>query len=145
MKQLILKNVKYLLFFVILQFINISCQKDQDSVIPYVPVAFTINLNVFNDLTVSGNSVYFAGVGYGGIIVYCELPGTYYAFDAACTYEANSTSVVESEGVLGICPECGSQFVFLSGSYPSKGPAKMPLKQYNVLQIDDSKLLISNN
>jgi len=144
MKQLVFKSGKYLLFFLILQFIGFSCRNDQNTIIPFVPVSFTVNLNIVNDLNVPGNSVFFPGVGYGGVVVYCEMPGSYYAFDATCTYEVSNTCIVENDGVLGTCPCCGSQFVFLSGSYPSKGPAAMPLKQYNVSQLNNFTLRVYN-
>lgn len=144
MKQLVLKCGKYLFFFVMLMILTFSCRKDQNTIIPYVPVSFTINLNIINDLNVPGNSVYFPGMGYGGVVVYCEIPGSYYAFDATCTNEISNTCVVKNEGVLGTCPCCGSQFIFLSGAYPSKGPAEMPLKQYNVSQLNSYTLRVYN-
>lgn len=143
MKQLVFKSAKYLVFFVILQIFTLSCQKEHNTIIPYVPVSLTINLNINNALTVPGNSLLFPG-GYGGIVVYCEMPGSYYAFDATCTHEVNNTCTVENDGVLGTCPCCGSQFVFLSGAYPSKGPAEMPLKQYNVSQVNSFTLHVYN-
>jgi len=133
-----------LVFFVTLQFFALSCQKDQNTVIPFVPVSFTINLTIVNDLTIPGNSVFFPGIGYGGVVVYCEVPGSYYAFDATCTNEVSNTCLVKNEGVLGTCSCCGSQFVFLSGAYPSKGPAEMPLKQYNVSQLNSTTLRVYN-
>ena len=124
--------------------ISLSCDKNENTIIPYVPVSFTINLNIINDLNVPGNSVYFPGAGFGGVVVYCELPGSYYAFDAACTYEVSTTCKAVNEGVVGTCSCCGSQFIFLSGAYPSKGPAAMPLKQYNVSQLNSFTLRVYN-
>ena len=121
-----------------------SCDKYQNEIIPNVPVSFTINLNIVNDLTIPGNSVYFPGAGFGGVLVYCELPGSYYAFDAACSFEASNTCRAENEGVLATCSCCGSQFILISGAYPSKGPAELPLKQYNVSQLNDFTLRIFN-
>ena len=121
-----------------------SCDKYQNEIIPNVPVSFTINLNIVNELTIPGNSVYFAGAGFAGVLVYCELPGTYYAFDAACSHEASNNCRAENEGVLATCNCCGSQFILISGAYPSKGPAELPLKQYNVSQINDFTLRIYN-
>ncbi len=144
MKQGIVKFGKYFVFSVLLMMISISCDKTQNTPIPYVPVSFNINLTIANDLTVPGNSVYFANVGYGGIVVYCELPGSYYAFDASCTYEVSRTCIVQNENVTAECPCCGSQFVLLSGAYPSKGPAEMPLKQYNVSMVNDFTLRVYN-
>jgi len=144
MMQLVSNRWKYLFIFLILQFSVFSCRKEQNTIIPYVPVSFTVNLNIVNDLNVPGNSVYFPGVGYGGIVVYCEVPGSYYAFDATCTNEVSNTCIVKNVGVLGTCPCCGSQFIFLSGAYPSKGPAELPLKQYNVSQLNNSTLRVYN-
>ena len=144
MKQVNLKYVKYFVFSILLMSVSISCDKTQNTPIPYVPVSFNINLTIANDLTVPGNSVYFPNVGYGGIVVYCELPGSYYAFDATCTYEVSRTCIVQNNGVMAECPCCESQFVLLSGAYPSKGPAEMPLKQYNVSLVNEFTLRVYN-
>lgn len=128
MKELVLKSGKYLLIFTMFVFMNSSCDK-VDSQIPDVYVDLPINLSINNELTIPGNSLYFPGVGFGGIIVYCETEGSYYAFDAACTNEINSSCKVVNEGLLGTCSCCESQFILIGG-YPSDGPASAPLKQY---------------
>lgn len=130
MKQLILRSGKYLFFFLLVLLSSLSC-KEIDSQIPDVPVSFQINLITLNELTVPGNSVYFPQAGFGGVIIYCEIEGSYYAFDAACTNEINTGCRVENKGLLGTCSCCGSEFVFVGGSVV-KGPASAPLKQYNV-------------
>ncbi|MCD6354287.1 MAG: hypothetical protein J7L95_01950 [Prolixibacteraceae bacterium] len=144
MKQLVFKNGKYFIFFLLGLSISLSCDRDQNSVIPNVPFSFTINLNIVNDLNVPGNSVFFPNVGFGGVIVYCELPGSYYAFDATCTYEVSQSCKIENEGILGTCPCCGSQFILISGAYPSKGPATAPLKQYNVSVVNSFTIRVYN-
>jgi Rieske Fe-S protein len=109
----------------------IACDKEKHRVIPYVPVYLTINLNIVNELMVPGNSVFFGGQGYGGIVVYCFEPGNvYYAYDGACTNEITTTCRVKNEGVLATCSCCGSQFFLMGEAYPSKGPATFPLQQY---------------
>ncbi len=113
-------------------FLVLSCDKETGRVIPFVRVGFTINLNIVNELTVVGNSVYFPAAGYGGVIIYCEAPGYYYAFDAACTHEISPSCVLKNEGILATCPCCGSQFILTLGAYPSKGPASFPLQSYQV-------------
>ncbi|HKJ78889.1 MAG TPA: Rieske 2Fe-2S domain-containing protein, partial [Prolixibacteraceae bacterium] len=100
--------------------------------------------NIANELQIPGNSVLFPTWGFGGVIVYCELPGTYYAFDATCTHEISRTCTVENEGVLATCPCCESQFILLSGAYPSSGPATVPLKQYNISVVNDFILRVYN-
>lgn len=129
MKELIYKSGKYLLILALGLLFGLSCEKI-DSQIPHVPVSFEINLNTFNELTVPGNSLYFPGPGFGGIIVYCEIEGSYYAFDAACTNEINQQCKVVPDALVGTCSCCESQFILIGG-YPSNGPASAPLKQYN--------------
>jgi Rieske Fe-S protein len=108
-----------------------ACDKEKFSVIPYVPVYLTVNLNIVNDLMVPGNSVIFTGQGYGGIVIYCFEPGNiYYAYDGACTHEISTSCRVRNEGVLATCPCCNSQFFLMGEAYPSKGPATFPLQQY---------------
>ncbi len=144
MKQVTGKYIKYFIFFLFLAFGFPSCDKVQETPIPHVPVSFTVNLNIVNELSVSGNSVFFENYGYGGVIVYCEYPGSYYAFDAACTYEVSRTCIVENEGILAECPCCGSQFVLMGGAGVLEGPATVPLKYYSVSMVDNSTLRIYN-
>lgn len=144
MKQLVFKSMKYFSVFLLAFVVTASCDKVNDSVVPNVPFSFTVNLNIVNELTIPGNSVYFPGAGFGGVIIYCELPDSYYAFDATCTYEVSRTCKIENEGVLGTCPCCGSQFILISGAYPSKGPAAAPLKQYNVSMVNSFTLRVYN-
>ena len=141
--QLISKAGKYFILFVLLLVVSASCSKI-DYPIPDVPVSYQINLNIANDLTIPGNSMYFGNAGFGGIIVYCEIPGSWYAFDAACSYEASRSCIVKNDGVLAECPCCGSTYVLLSGAYPTKSPASIPLKQYNVSLINNFTLRIYN-
>ena len=113
------------------------CDDERYQIVPYVPVSFTINLNIWNDLTVPGNSVYFEGPGFAGVVVYCEFPGSYYAFDAACTYEISRDCRITCDGVVATCPCCKSQFVLLSGGNPIKTPASKPLQPYHVSVINN--------
>lgn len=143
MKQVFSKWRYYFNYFMLLSFLTLSCDKDQDLPIPYVPVSFTVNLNIVNELYVPTNSVLFPNMGYGGVIVYCEQPGSYYAFDAACTLEKKPTCQVQNEGIIGTCSCCGSQFILLNG-YPSEGLATRPLQQYNVSMINNFQLRVYN-
>lgn len=126
------KLLKILMAWVLMGIITIACDKEQFRVIPFVDVYLTVNLNIVNELMVAGNSVFFGGQGYGGIIIYCVEPGNIYnAYDAACTHEISATCRVKNESVLATCPCCGSQFVLMGQAYPSKGPATFPLQEYN--------------
>ncbi len=144
MRQLVLKFGKYFICFFLLLNIFPSCDKINESSVPDVYVSYVVNLIIVNELNVPGNSVYFPGVGYGGIIIYCEMPGSWYAFDATCTYESKRSCIVINEGVLAECPCCESQFVLLSGAYPVRSPASIPLKQYNVSLMNENTLRIYN-
>ena len=70
MKQLVRKSGKYLFFFVLVLFLNLSCD-EIDSQIPDVPVRLTLNLSIYNELTIPGNSLLFENIVFGGVIVYC--------------------------------------------------------------------------
>ena len=140
----VLKKGRYLFLWILLLFIFNSCNKIQDSQVPDVPFSFTINLTLANDLLIPGNSMYFPGVGFGGVIVYCEMPDVYYAFDASCTYEINQSCKVVNNGVLGECSCCESKFLFTGGAYPANGPAAAPLRQYNVSKLNNFTLRIYN-
>lgn len=144
MKHLVLKCRKYFIVALILLLAANSCDKIQDSQVPDVPVWLQIDLNIFNDLLIPGNSRYFPNRGYGGIIVTCELEGAYYAYDATCTYEISQSCRIKNEGVLGTCECCDSQFILTGGAYPAKGPAAAPLKQYQVSFLNSYTLRVYN-
>jgi len=131
MKELIYKRRKYLLFLTVVFLFSLSCDKI-DSQIPDVPVSLRINLDFYNELTVPGNSLYFSGIGFGGIIVSYLAEGEYYAYDAACTNEINSSCHVVPEGLIGTCSCCESQYTLIYSGSPVSGPAPAPLKQYNI-------------
>jgi hypothetical protein len=131
-------------------FFVFSCKKDQEYV-PYVPVNFTLDLNIINELTSTGYSKLYPYEGYGGVIVFCQFydvvtptASVYYAFDATCTYEISDTCSVVNEGnnVKAVCPCCESEY-YLYGGYPYKGEATVSLKMYNV-SILNNRLRIYN-
>ena len=140
----VLKFGRFLFFFFILFLATNSCGKIQDSQVPSVPFSFTINLTIANELTIPGNSLYFPGGGYGGVIVYCADLDEYYAYDATCTYEINQTCKVKNSGVLGECSCCKSQFLLTGGAYPAKGPAAAPLRNYQVSKVNSFTLRVYN-
>lgn len=80
--------------------------------------------------------------GFGGVLVYHGLDASggdcFYAFDAACPYEASSgvTLSVDEAGIYAICPKCNSRFELLNGiGNPVEGvaaEARFRLKNYQV-------------
>lgn len=132
----------FLLIFSFFLFVCLflSCDKD-DEIIPYVHInRYPINLNVANELTVTGNCVLVSEIGFAGVLVYCSYydvvnpsQSVYYAYDAACTVEISDTcSVVPAEsGMTATCPCCGSSYYLNSMGTPFEGDAVEPLKMYN--------------
>lgn len=154
MNKVVLKCGKYFIYFLFLVLGTSSCDKINESPIPYVYVSFTVNLNIYNDLNVPGNAMYFPGAGFGGVIVSCFEPGIYYAFDATCTNEASRSCLVLKNEDFEQCPClfqdfilecncCGSQFSRIDGSFYS-GSASRPLKQYNVSLMNNNTLRVYN-
>jgi len=142
--QLVLKRGKFLFFLFILFLATNSCDEIQDSQVPSVPFSFTINLTIANELTIPGNSLFFPGAGYGGVIVFCEMTDLYYAYDATCTHEVTPTCKVVNSGVLGECSCCKSKYLFAGGGYPAKGPAAAPLRPYKVSKVNSVTLRVYN-
>jgi len=142
--RLVVKSGRNLLFFFILLLFTNSCDKIQDSQVPDVPVFLPINLITVNELAIPGNSVFFPGYGYSGVIVFCEMTDVYYAYDATCTHEISQSCRVLNSAVLGECPCCGSKYLFAGGGYPAKGPAAAPLRQYQVSKVNSFTLRVYN-
>ncbi len=144
MMQLLLKSRNFFAFLLLLLLVTVSCEKTQDSQVPNIPFTFTVNLDIANELRIPGNSMFFPGVGYGGVIVYCELEDSYYAYDATCTYEVSQGCKIKNEGVLGTCSCCDSKFILIGGAFPTSGPAAAPLRQYHVSIVNRSTLRVYN-
>jgi Rieske Fe-S protein len=130
MKTTFVKICRFLLFILLFFIVNPGCDKIEESVIPSVPFSYSINLTIHNEINIAGNSIFIPEIGYGGVIVYCEYPDSFYAYDATCTNEVSTSCLVENEGVLGTCKCCHSQYLLLGGGFPSSGPAKQGLRQY---------------
>lgn len=138
-------------FIVALLVFSFSCDNNNDDYIPYVPVNFTVDLNIFNDLTTTGFSQKYDQPGYGGVLVFCEFydaanpyASIYHAYDATCTLEIDSTCSLTNKGnnVMAVCPCCGSKYSLFDG-FPIEGSASVPLKFYNV-SVLNNKLYISS-
>jgi nitrite reductase/ring-hydroxylating ferredoxin subunit len=137
----------------------ITCAKDQNSFLPYVPVNFYINLAANNHLTIPGNSYTDKSQGYGGVIVMCVStdPAQYYAFDACCPYETlrtcsadpvpvkglSSGMVIFSSESSGTCNCCGSVYSLWSGA-PTKGPSLHYLQLYQAQLLNGDQLWVHN-
>lgn len=134
--------------------IALSCSKTYESSIPYRQVNLQIDLT-FEDKDLKNPQAYkifaqgrYAGesTGFGGVLVYHGTDG-YYAFDAACPYEANKNTLlaVDENGIYAYCPQCHSQYNLWDGAAgnPTSGPSKYGLKPYQVL-VNGSKIYVQN-
>lgn len=134
----------------LLLFITLSCAKTIESGIPYRAVYLELDLTnqdwklkeVMAYKIYTQKNIDLAGemTGYGGVLVYHGLSSsgannTYYAFDAACAYEAQSNIIVDvdNDHVYAVCPKCGSKYELLNGfGNPVSGPAERNLQRYPV-------------
>ena len=130
------KSLKTVLIFLFIFAGSNSCRKDYTSIVPYMIVNYSFNPTSYIELNIPGGSVFFGGIGYGGIIVFRDLTDSsnpFTAYDATCTNEVSSTCRALDPDATGVatCKCCGSQYILFSGNgSPTKGPATQPLKQY---------------
>ena len=143
-------KIKYLLQFFILSGVLFGCAKDQDQIIPYVRVQFSVYLSYPSSSALSSvnNAILYPGVGYNrnGVIVYRNSIDEFTAYDATCPKHLDTkiTAVkLDDGGSAGsaTCPECKTIYYLFNYAYPAKG--EYPLKCYNVTK-SGSTLLINN-
>lgn len=139
-------------FLCLLLFIGLSCSKTIETSIPYRRVYLELDLTYQDKVlnTIQAYKIYTQKnidqegelTGFGGVLVYHGLnsngSGAFYAFDAACPYEAKSNVCVEVEesAIYAICPVCGSKYELLNGfGNPVEGPSEYRLQSYPVTTV----------
>lgn len=136
----------------------LSCTKTYESSIPYRQVNLELDLT-FEDKDLKAICAYkiftqgrYAGelTGFGGVLVYHGLDNNggdaYFAFDAACPYEADKNTIVtvDEDAVYAVCPKCQSRYELLNGfGNPVSGPATYTLKAYQV-HVNGNKIYVQN-
>ena len=71
--------------------------------------------------------------GYGGVVLYINMFGTYDAYDLGCPVCQSTTQPCQVNPPFAICPICGEEYDLGSGtSVPTKGIAKEYLRRLNV-------------
>ena len=137
-----------------------SCKDSHESPIPsYYQVYLDIDFQTPRDKDLKGIPSYqiyteaniVKGkemIGFGGILVVHALNGEYKAFDLACPKESNSSVRVHIEDDYNaVCPVCGSRFEVILNSSSGmciSGPAKYPLRYYQVIGYGSNKLIVRN-
>ncbi len=113
-----------------------SCNKDQEGRIPNVPVNFRAPLNDprLSRLNSSGGVVALSGYGVAGLIIYRRPDNAYVAFDRCSSVNPERTCAImpDDTGLTATDPCSGAKFSLYDGS-PVKAPAKLPLKEYQVI------------
>ncbi len=152
-----------ILFYLLALSVTTSCDKKYISNIPEYPVYLELDLS-FEDKDLVGpqsckiftNSNINQAVekaGFGGVIVYHGLnnsgASSFYAFDLACPYEANRSTLLEVDDtkIYAVCTKCNSKFEMLNGiGNPVSGPSQTEgwyLKSYTVIE-SGNRIIIRN-
>jgi len=147
-----MKQCAKIVVFIVLAAFCFACENNYISPIPDMPVVLDIvimsdapELNVIGGFKefVEPKSA-FQYLGYGGIVVFRSFDDNFVAFDMACPYEIKRDVrvAVDMSGVA-VCSVCGSKFdVGYGTGMPSQGPAKYPLRRYEVYPYGTDKLRI---
>ena len=118
---------------------------DPQQFIPYVPVDFSVNVNLpaYLDLSVPSGHVLVNG-GSQGIILYRYTLDQFVALDRHSTFDipANCQVEVAEDGLLITDPCSNSEWLIIDGSVVS-GDAVYPLHQYST-QWNDPVLRVFN-
>lgn len=139
------------LLFCLLALILLSCNKVEQSTIPYGNVYFKVDLR-FTDKELKGilsHKIFAAPrnygevMGYSGILVVHGLDDIYYAYEQSCPHEAQREIKIEVDdtGLYGICPQCSTKYEIGNGGYPVEGPSKYYLRTCNVYQSGDELIV----
>lgn len=153
-------NINLKLFIVLIPIILlVNCNKNSTNDyygIPYVTINKTINLELpsYSSLVPIGGYVVIGNEGYQGLIIYHNGSDEYIAMDRACTFQTidvcarvtadNSATFLRCghyEGTDWISC-CNSKYT-MDGYAVLEGPAKYPLKHYQVFRSGNT-LTITN-
>lgn len=123
-------------------FFLFSCTDNFISSIPDTSFEFQVNLNIYNNLLVPGESEYFQKGGYSGVwIVNSPILSTqnnpFIAFDACCPYESKRNILIRNKDGYAQCDSCHTMYNWqVDGSVIAGdslgGPGTEPLRPYSV-------------
>jgi nitrite reductase/ring-hydroxylating ferredoxin subunit len=112
-----------------------SCVKEEPTIIPDVPVKFSIYLELsqYSDLNAVNNAIIYPNEGYdnNGVVIYRLNIEEFFAYDATCPQHiTESTAVVlDDDPGFAICPHCETTYSLANFGQASSGH---PLKRYKV-------------
>ncbi len=131
---------KYLFLYLIIPLFFSCTDNNFNNKNPFIPnysIAVDINMNLpaYSNLRFVSNSVYYAGQGARGLIIFNAGGGGYNAFDAACPNQAiSSCSTMTIDGINAICACDGASYNLFTGQSSGK---QYPMKQYRVEVLGD--------
>jgi nitrite reductase/ring-hydroxylating ferredoxin subunit len=155
-----LSKIRFFFILFLSLFVLISCNREENDVVPDVYVNFTIdiwdfpNLSVITgsdtvdrlDLRVQSGRASAGGYSESGIILYRHDYG-FYAMDMTCPHDFavnNKVVRVKLDGIFATCPSCQTVYQLPANGIPSTGPGKYYLKNYKT-NFDGRFLLVWNN
>ena len=141
-------KIKIFVISTLILFFSVTCRKDS---FKFPNVNVYASLDLISDLGTlgSGGIKIYPPYQYGdvgGLIIYLDYDGNYYAFDAACTYDYTDKCYVKKSDIDGflVCPCCKSTFqLYSDGNDVFKGPARYPLVQYQAF-VNGGVLIVRN-
>ncbi len=122
-----MKNITLVLWLFVL-----GCAKNEESIIPYVPINFNAPLNDPRLLKIKtpGGAIVLTGYGYAGLILYNSGSGIM-AYDACSTVNPEKKCAVTlDELMISVTDPCSGAKFFLSDGSAAKAPAQRPLRRY---------------
>ena len=137
--------MKSSLYILIISLLIASCNSKDDYIAEvYVNILVDLNLPLYSDLQVSGNSIFIEG-GVEGIIIYHGVGDDYRVYDRNCTYEPSRACAYIDSVSSGIayCGCCTSAFLLGQDGAAANSPALLPLKAY-YFTLNGDQMRISN-
>lgn len=145
-------NLHYFFLFLLTLIGFSSCSKGTDinEIVPYTRISFQTYRYYHPELEDIGTGVYFgsdapfnSSAGYRNHGIYIVNTGDgFIAMDATCTHDVNSDKHIllkENNSLIGVCPDCESEYIFLSGGGNHSGPSRHALRNYKVTYNSDTK------
>lgn len=120
---------------ILIIFFFVSCGKEDNSLIPDVPVSFSVPVNdprISGLTTVAGKIIILDGYGYAGLILYSRSDKVIVAYDRCSTVNPEKKNKLDIlTGNIVVDKASGAYFNLEDGS-AAKAPATRSLKRYGV-------------
>ncbi|MFV0290204.1 MAG: hypothetical protein ACK5IJ_04805 [Mangrovibacterium sp.] len=123
-------------------FFSNACSESFVSSIPETSFDFQINLNIYNELQIPGEAMYFSNGGYAGVWIINSPTlsmenNPYIAFDACCPYESSREIRIKDMDGYAQCDSCHTMYNWqIDGSTIAGdnvgGLGTEPLRSYSV-------------